>query len=304
MGFFLVLFFGALAFAELPSTLEIKTKDGSVYLFKSPEKNDEIEKRFLDLPSDVQEQFLRKRSEILKMAVQSLHGMRIPVGVWRKSIRPRLDWLYGKSKPIEQPDKNFQETGFVSIQEALSELDKNLWEKSETISNTNEYGMAFELGISGGGKAGSRGVYGITGLGVAVTVDPIERAVALELFGDLEWTKRATPFYGGLGIFGTLMGSAMSTDWKREICAERGSAFCVAGLVGFLSDRYVGLGLSKELGIGFPGAVFMESELTRVPLLRLGASAQWPGFFRVQTALGAPLKKILKSCSVLLGRLQ
>ena len=91
MGFFWVLFFGALAFAELPSTLEIKTKDGSVYLFKSPEKNDETEKRFLDLPSDVQEQFLRKRSEILKMAVQSLHGMRIPVGVWRKSIRPRLD---------------------------------------------------------------------------------------------------------------------------------------------------------------------------------------------------------------------
>jgi len=304
MRLFLVFVWASFAFANVPPPLEIKTKDGSIYTFTSPEKNEESEKRFLELPSEVQEKFLSKRIEILNMAVQSLHGLRIPVGVWRKSIRPRLDWLYGKSKPIDPSSKNFQETGFVSIQEALIELDKNLWQKSETISHTNEYGMAFELGLSGGGKAGSRGLYGITGLGVSVTVDPIERAVAIELFGDLEWTKRATPFYGGAGIFGTMMGSAMSTDWHRELCPERGNAFCVAGLVGFLSDRYVGLGLSKELGLGFPGAVLMESELTRMPFLRLGASAQWPGFFRVQTAIGPTLKKIFKSCSGLLSRIQ
>jgi len=300
------------AFANPNERLEIVMKDGSSYSIALFTADTDSARVFSELSPEVRDQFLKNRELILRAIAGTLHGLRIPIGVWRKMIRPQLDWLYGKSKPLEEVSLNFQETGFVSVQAALQELDKHLWEKSETISQTNEYGIALEMGVSGGGKAGARGFYGIMGFGLLLTVDPLERAVAFELFGDLEKTQRATPFYGGAGIFITMMGSALSTDWKKELCAEQGNAFCAAGLVGFLSDRYVGLGLSKELGIGFPGTVLMESELSRMPLLRLGVSDQWPGFIRVQTA-GVPnllrifsqvKERVKQSCSDLLSRIQ
>lgn len=299
----LTLLFSLHSLAVDEEPLQIEMKDGSKYVFTQSSQ---------ELPESIREQFLINRAEILKRAAQTLHGLRIPIGVWKKSIRPKLDWLYGKSSPLDDADLNFQETGFVSIQKALSDLDKHLWEKSESVSKANEYGVALEVGLSGGAKAGVRGLYGITGLGMLVTVDPIEKAVVLELFGDFELTQRATPFYGGAGAFLTIMGNAVSTDWQKKLCAESGSAFCASGLVGFISNRYLGLGVSKELGLGFPGAVLMESNLSRFPFLRIGASPQWPGFIRAQTALGPAIETVFKqvkealskTCSNLLSRLK
>lgn len=270
-------------------------KDGFEYQVSAPLQNSESKQPFTKLSPANQVLFLEKRTLLLRTIASALHGMKTPLGVWRKIIRPRLDWLYGKSKPLDNQKMTYKETGYQTVTEILKELDEQLWSKPEAVSRANEYGVALEIGVSGGAKAGKRGVYGIAGLGILASVDPLEKVVSLELFGDLESAKRAIPFYGGAGVFSTLMGSALSTDWSKPLKKEGGCGFCTLGLVGLLSDRFLGLGVSKEIGVGFPGTVLMESSLSRRPILKVGASPRWKGFVRLKTPLScqSALKKVL-----------
>lgn len=269
-------------------------KDGFQYEVLAPTEESDLIRNFSALSPSTQKLFLEKRRILLKGIASALHGIKTPIGVWRKVIRPHLDWLYGKSKPLPSPKTKFKETGYQTVSEILKGLDEQLWSKPEAVSRADEYGVALELGVSGGAKAGKRGFYGIAGVGLMASVDPLERAVSLELFGDLESAQRATPFYAGAGLFSTLMGTALSTNWNQPLRSESGCAFCTLGMVGLLSDRYLAAGLSKELGLGFPGAVLMESKISRVPFLKIGVSPRWKGFVRWQSnvACVAALKKL------------
>lgn len=270
-------------------------KDGFQYKVLAPAEDSESHRLFSELPPATQKLFLEKRKLLLTSIATALHGIKTPIGFWRKVIRPRLDWLYGRSKPLLKSKKKFSETGHQTVAEIIKGLDEQLWSKPEAVSRADEYGVALELGVSGGAKAGKRGFYGIAGLGLLASVDPLERAVSLELFGDIESAQRATPFYAGAGVFGTLMGAALSTNWNKPLRTESGCAFCTLGVVGLLSDRYLAAGVSKELGVGFPVAVLMESNLSRIPFFKIGVSPRWKGFVRLKTSIDCvkALKKVL-----------
>lgn len=283
MRYFLLFFVCFPLWAD-PFEISLQMKDGFQYKVLAPPEDSKSHQLFSELPPATQKLFLEKRKLLLTSIATALHGIKTPIGFWRKVIRPRLDWLYGKSKPLLKPKKKFSETGHQTVAELIKGLDDQLWSKPEAVSRADEYGVALELGVSGGAKAGRRGFYGIAGLGLLASVDPLERAVSLELFGDIESAQRATPFYAGAGIFSTLMGAALSTNWKKPLQTESGCAFCTLGVVGLISDRYLAAGVSKELGLGFPGAVLMESNLSRVPFFKIGVSPRWRGFVRVQSS--------------------
>ena len=241
-----------------PTGLKLTTKKQTVYCIPAPDDRGELDS--LDAPG--RERFFKNRAALLRLAANTVER-------------------------FAKPER---------VQSILQGLDKVLWDKAALFSKVNEIGASLEGGLDAGAKVGKHGLYGITGVGLITAYDREKRALVFELYQDFDVAKMAIPFYGGVGIFGSLLLSATHHNPEDPLRIEKGEGFCTLGISGCMTSRNLRLGVTGGLALGFPSTSLVTSEVHRVPYLRISLSPKFP-FVGVKVLGTEPLKQIGRKIS-------
>lgn len=263
--------------------LRIRVRGGRQYVVPMSRLTTNEGATFQALSESERTHFQRNRAIILRFAAGLMDILRTPIGLWRGPIS-NFFRRQRNSTPV-------RELGMQTVQSVIENLDRELWKNAPVLSRANEMGGSLEVGFSGGAIA-HRGFFGIMGLGLTVSYDGTNHIAVLELFQDIESARHAVPFYAGFGAFATITGTVTEHDWRNPLAVERGRAFCLPGLVGCMTPNILRIGVSREVGIGFPGVAAITSNAFRVPLARVGFSPKWLGGFRAQILGGHAITSV------------
>ncbi len=294
-GLFLVLWCAVLIPLPAHAESEIRTVWGSRYEIPKPPEGELAE----GLDPESAPLFHRNRERILKTAAAFLDTAR-PIVTAINQVKRPFSYLY-EQRPWKKAGPNLgvdtdlgsaaepmtpDRSSKAWVQNTLKHFDEALWMNTKVVSGANEFGFSLEAGGSTGAKLVNRGFYGIAGVGLTFLVDPKNKAVTVELFLDLESVRQALPGYIGGGLFGTGTLTAQIFDWSKPLRATCGQAVCLPGLVGSVTEDSLRAGVSKEIGLGFPGVAVFSSDALRVPVARVGLSPTFPLLVKTKTILG------------------
>ncbi len=249
---------------------------------------------YLALSSSEQARFLRRRSQFLAAATTVLNSTRIFYGVgtlvknqlrqvFRRGARSR-DPLSDLGKSLPQQSTNLRALRWWALETAVRNLDKTLFENARIVSNQNEFSVSASLAVIGEAGVGRRGFGGSAGLGVSFGFNSAKKAIAFEIFSEIEKLDRALTPTAQIGLVPRVGMNVYNQITGAEMNARRGNTvYPPLSYVSATPDLWA-MGATTSL-MAFPPLLpeFMvyTHQVVRKSLLRVVVSPVLPGWFRI-----------------------
>ncbi len=199
----------------------------------------------------------------------------------------------------ESKDKTFSTKANQVILSILGSIDSQLWHQASIVSHANEFGIMLAAGAEAeGGGRNTKGWGGLTDIGISLGYNRDEKAVAIQIFHDLEpfqSTQMPMVFIAGLvakaGIYVANQG---------EDLTARGSSFYPPMAPGFSSQTNRSFMAGFSSGMTWPPSpigdmLTYSNKLKQTTLFRLTLSPLTKGFIRIRS--GA-LKEIINAAYI------
>lgn len=171
----------------------------------------------------------------------------------------------------------------------LQALDLKLWQQAPLVAQANEFGVFLAGGPIAEGGNSEKGYGGLTNLGVSVGFNLEQKAVALQLFSDLEKFKSTQmPAVFVIGLSFKLGFYLSNFSGKLN---SRGSTFYPPMIPGFTSSSPNSFATGFSSGLTIPPSPLGDlltytNDLNQSVLMRLTISPLTRGFVRIKSSIG------------------
>ncbi len=219
----------------------------------------------------------------IEEARRSDEGQRDDILLALQREQPALD-----AKWRSEMNKTYQQKSDQLIVKILNSLDSKLWDQAAIVAESNEFGVMMAVGLQAeGGRAAGVGRGGLIDFGISIGFNRTEKALAIQLFNDVEsfkTTQMPVVLVAGLvGKFGPYI-----ANQGKELTAT-GVSYYPPMVPGFSSSTNRSFMFGASSGLTWPPSpigdmLTYSNSLKQSTLLRISLSPLVKGFLRIKSA--------------------